>query len=651
MVLAIGLVVDDAIVVLENIQRRVDQGEPPLVAAVRGARQVTFAVIATTLVLVAVFVPLAFMEGNVGRLFTELAFTIAGAVCFSSLVALTLAPMLCSKLLRRVERQGRFSQWLDAVFQRLTQGYRRSLQGCIYKPGWVGAGLLVLFGGIALLLLYIPEELAPAEDRGAFLVIMNGPEGAGFDYSVRQMDKLEALMLPLAESGEAERVLARVPRSFGNSEDMNTGLGIVVMDHWDNRDRPTEAVMAELREKFAQVPGVQAFPVMRQGLGQGTQKPVQFVIGGSTYEEIARWRDVILDAAGKNPNLLGTDADYKETRPQLYVAIDRNRAADLGVNLETIGRTLETMLGSREVTTYIDRGEEYDVILQGQRLDREEPSDINNIYVRSERSDELIPLSNLVSLDEGAESGALNRFNRLRAVTIEANLAPGYTLGEALAFLEGVVQGELVGEGARVDYKGQSRELRDASSALYFTFGLALLMVFLVLAAQFESFIHPLVIILTVPLAIAGALIGLVLVSGTLNIYSQIGIVILIGLATKNGILIVEFANQLRDQGYLFKEALLEASATRLRPILMTGISTAMGALPLILTTGAGSASRMAIGIVVFSGVMVATLLTLYVVPTFYFVLGRYTRSPEAVAQELAQWEKTNQHEQPVIEN
>jgi multidrug efflux pump len=308
------------------------------------------------------------------------------------------------------------------------------------------------------------------------------------------------------------------------------------------------------------------------------------------------------------------------------------------------------MLGSREVTTYIDRGEEYDVILQGQRLDREEPGDINNIYVRSERSDELIPLSNLVTLREGAESGALNRFNRLRAVTIEANLAPGYTLGEALGFLEGVVQGELAGEGVRVDYKGQSRELQDASSALYFTFGLALLMVFLVLAAQFESFIHPLVIILTVPLAIAGALIGLVLVNGTLNIYSQIGIVILIGLATKNGILIVEFANQLRDQGYLFKEALLEASATRLRPILMTGISTAMGALPLILTTGAGSASRMAIGIVVFSGVLFATLLTLYVVPTFYFVLGRYTRSPEAVAQELAQWEKTNQRE-AVIEN
>lgn len=634
LVLSIGLVVDDAIVVLENVYRRVEAGEPPLLAAYRGARQVGFAVIATTLVLVAVFVPIAFMEGNLGRLFSEFSLAIAGAVCFSSLVALTLVPMAASKLLRPAKERAGPAALVDQAFTLFSRTYSHSLGGLIQRPLWVSGFLLAVVAGGWQLFTSLPQEYSPTEDRSSFFVIMNAPEGASFEYTQRYAREMENVLLPLLDKGEAYRVLISTPL-FGSGASVNNSIAIVSLENWDQRERSTQEIVGGLFPSLMAMPGVRAFPIQPAGLGQrGFSTPVQFVLGGDTYEALAEWRDAFLAKASENPRLLNLDADYKEVKPQLLIQVDRNRAADLGVSVSEVGRTLETMLGSRRVTTYLDRGEEYDVILQAEDGDRQTPGDIENLYVRAAKSGELVPLSSLVTVSEGADAATLNRFNRLRSITISANLAPGYTLGEALTFLRSVAEETLPTE-ARIDYKGQSRELQESSSSVLVTFSLALLVVFLVLAAQFESFIHPLIIMLTVPLAVVGALLGLELSGGSLNIYSQIGIVMMVGLAAKNGILIVEFANQLRDAGASVEEAIKEAARLRLRPIVMTSISTVIGVLPLILGGGAGAESRMAIGVVVFAGVLFSTVLTLGVVPTFYRLLAPYTRSPEAVTQTL----------------
>ncbi|MFZ8930327.1 MAG: efflux RND transporter permease subunit [Pseudomonadales bacterium] len=634
LVLSIGLVVDDAIVVLENVYRRVEAGEPPLLAAYRGARQVGFAVIATTLVLVAVFVPIAFMEGNLGRLFSEFSLAIAGAVCFSSLVALTLVPMAASKLLRPAKARSGPAALVDRAFARFSTIYSGSLGGLIQRPLWVSVFLLAIVGAGWQLFLSLPQEYSPTEDRSSFFVLMNAPEGASFEYTQRYARDMENVLLPLLDQGEAYRVLISTPR-FGSGAAVNNSIAIISLENWDQRERSTQQIVGSLFPALSAMPGVRAFPIQPGGLGQrGFSTPVQFVLGGDTYEDLAQWRDAFLGKASENPRLLNLDADYKEVKPQLLIQVDRNRAADLGVSVSEVGRTLETMLGSRRVTTYLDRGEEYDVILQAEDADRRTPGDIENLYVRASKSGELVPLSSLVTVSEGADAATLNRFNRLRSITISANLAPGYTLGEALTYLRSVAEETLPTE-ARIDYKGQSRELQESSSSVLVTFALALLVVFLVLAAQFESFIHPLIIMLTVPLAVVGALLGLELSGGSLNIYSQIGIVMMVGLAAKNGILIVEFANQLRDAGASVEEAIREAARLRLRPIVMTSFSTVIGVLPLILGGGAGAESRMAIGVVVFAGVLFSTVLTLGVVPTFYRLLAPYTRSPEAVTQTL----------------
>ena len=634
LVLSIGLVVDDAIVVLENVYRRVEAGEPPLLAAYRGARQVGFAVVATTLVLVAVFVPIAFMEGNLGRLFSEFSLAIAGAVCFSSLVALTLVPMAASKLLRPATERSGPAAVVDRAFAWFSTVYSNSLAGLIQRPLWVTAFLLAIVAVGWQFFVTIPQEYSPTEDRSSFFVLMNAPEGASFEYTQRYAREMEGVLLPLLDQQEAYRVLVSTPR-FGSGAAVNNSIAIVSLEPWDARDRSTQEIVGGLFPALSALPGVRAFPIQPAGLGQrGFSTPVQFVLGGDTYEALAEWRDAFLAKASENPRLLNLDADYKEVKPQLLIEVDRNRAADLGVSVSDVGRTLEIMLGSRRVTTYLDRGEEYDVILQAEDADRRTPGDIENLYVRAANGGALVPLSSLVTVSEGADAAALNRFNRLRSITISANLAPGYTLGEALTYLRGVADETLPSE-ARIDYKGQSRELQESSSSVLVTFALALLVVFLVLAAQFESFIHPLIIMLTVPLAVVGALLGLEVSGGSLNIYSQIGIVMMVGLAAKNGILIVEFANQLRDAGATVDHAILEAARLRLRPIVMTSISTVIGVLPLILGGGAGAESRMAIGVVVFSGVLFSTVLTLGVVPTFYRLLAPYTKSPEAVSQDL----------------
>lgn len=640
LVLAIGLVVDDAIVMLENVSRRIELGEPPLLAAYRGSRQVGFAIVATTAVLIAVFLPITFLEGDTGRLFTEFAVAMSAAVFFSSVVALTLSPVMCSAILRRQERPSRFKAHIDRQFERLSAAYRTSLEAFLRVP-WVVLLIFAFVGwGIYSLSRDMPKEFAPKEDRGAFFLIVRAPEGASYDYTRRYMLEVEEMLLPLVDEGLATRVLIRVPNSFGSTATVNGGFGIVVMAPWRERSKDTFEVMGGIMGKLQALPGVRAFPFMRQGIGGGSEQSVQFVIGGPDYEQLVAWRDTILEKAREHPGLTGVDADYQETKPQILVAIDRDRAAELGVSVRAIGSTLETMLGSRRVTTFIERGEEYDVILQGEDADRRSPTDISNLYLRSETTGELIPLSNLTRLAETADAVERKRFNRKRAITISAGLTGDMTLGEALNFLEEQVRTHLPPD-ATIDYKGESRDLIESEGSLAFVFGLALLVVFLVMAAQFESFRHPLVIILTVPLAIVGALAGLAWTDGSLNIYSQIGIVMLIGLAAKNGILIVEFANQLRDKQETHREALLKACALRLRPILMTALSTAMGAVPLVLASGAGAASRETIGVVIFAGILSSTFLTLYVVPVLYDLLTRSTRSPEALTRELHELESS----------
>ncbi len=635
LVLAIGLVVDDAIVVLENIHRRVEMGEPRLLAAFRGTRQVGFAVIATTLVLVAVFLPLTFLEGDIGRLFSEFAITLSVAVLFSGFVALTLCPVMASRLLDKHDNPKPFSVWIDRKFDRMRSGYVRWLKALLARKYLGLFMLLAMFAACFLFYRMTPREFAPQEDRGAFFLFITGPEGSSYDYTVSHVDEIERRLMPFVESGEFERLLMRVPGSFTATESFHDARGIVLLADWKTPGRKSlDYYLEKVREMTADIPGVLIFPVVRQAFGRRADKPVQFVISGGSYDELAEWRDVILEKAAENPGLQGVDHDYKETRPQVGVLIDRDRAGDLGVSIAEINRTLETMLGSRRVTTFIDRGEEYDVIIEGKKSDKQSPFDIDNIYVRSERSAKLIPLSSLVTLREFAAPSSLNRYNRLRSITIQSGLAEGYHLGEALDYLDALAKTELP-PGVTVDYKGDSREYRDTGGAVSLMFLLALLVVFLVLAGQFESFIHPVVIMATVPLAICGALLALWITGQSLNIYSQIGLIILVGIAAKNGILIVEFANQLRDEGIAFHDAIIESSAKRLRPIIMTSVTTAAGAVPLMISHGAGAETRMVIGTVIFAGVIVATFFTIFLIPALYHLMAARTASPHARQQRL----------------
>ena len=640
MVLAIGLVVDDSIVVLENIKRRMDEyKEPALLAAFRGTREVGFAVIATTMVLVAVFTPIAFQEGDVGQLFSEFALTMVAAVVFSSFVALTLSAMIASKVLKPVSSPSRVMLWVDEAIARTQCIYIRSLKTCLAYPARVLLVFAALIALFAVVFQQLPNEYAPKEDRGAFFVIVNGPEGATFSYMEEYMDEVERRLMPYVESGEFTRLLVRAPRAFGNTETYNHGIVIIGLSDWSER-RNGFAYVNEVREKLSDLPGIRAFPVMRQGFGSSLSKPVEFVIGGGTYAELAQWRDVLLDKIeADNPGFVGVDWDFKETSPQLEVEIDYQRASELGVTIGDIGRTLETMLGSRRVTTYIDRGEEYDVILEGERDQQRTITSLENIYVRSEHSGQLIPLANVVQVKEYAGSNTLNRYNRIRALTLSANLQDGYTLGEALTHLEGLVDTHLPSQ-VIVDYKGQSQDFKFAGSSIVWVFLLGIFVTYLALAAQFESWIHPLVILTSVPFALGGGLVGLYLTGGSLNLYSQIGLIMLVGLAAKNGILIVEFANQLRDRGEAFLDALIHAAQVRLRPILMTSITTAAGSLPLILTSGPGAETRQVIGVVVITGVVSATLFTLFIVPIMYELLAAKTDSPNSVTLALKEDQK-----------
>jgi multidrug efflux pump len=637
LVLAIGLVVDDAIVVLENIYHRTELGESPLVAAYKGASEVGFAVVASTVVVIAVFVPIVFLSGTVGKLFTELAAAMVGAVAVSLLVSLTLTPAMCAAFLKANRRPGKLNIWIDTRFRALSDAYIKLLSrfSASIIPSIVAivavAGL-IFFGGKSL-----KSELAPEEDTGIFFISGQLAEGAGFDYALSAASKMEAKLLEFREKNPAIfRIIVRAPGGGGggNADEFNSVASTIILKDWSERTQNTKDVVQDVQKLLSQLPEIRANANQRGSLsGSRGGSPVQFVIAGSSYPELARARDKIFDAAKSNPGFQNLDADYKETKPQLILSIDRNRAADLGISVEAIGNTLETMMGSKRVTTFLRAGEEYDVILQADRMDRMEMSDLANTYVRSSTTNELVPLSNVLTMKEKADAGTLGRYNKLRAITLQGRLAPGYTLGEALTFLEDTARP--MPEIAAIGYKGESRDFKETGQSIYFVLLLTIVVIYLVLAAQFESFIHPFTIILTVPLAVSGAVLGLWLLGGTLNIYSQVGIIMLVGLATKNGILIVEFANQLRDRGLSISEAVFEASTRRLRPVIMTSIATVAGAVPLMLASGAGAASRTAIGIVIVFGVTMATLLTLFIIPSVYLRLARFTQSPDAVSRDL----------------
>jgi multidrug efflux pump len=632
--LSIGLVVDDAIVVLENAHRRIEAGEAPLLAAYNGTRQVAFAVIATTVVLVSVFAPVAFLKDSIGRVFAELAVTISAAVLFSSILALSLSPMMCSKLLRSSVKESRLTHSLDNAFEWLSGRYQALLRTTLRAPWVAVAASVAIAVGAYVLLQGIPQEYAPVEDRGQFNGQLQAPEGTSYERLRQSAAKVEEYLQPYFDDGTIQRGVVSVP-GWGNQ----SGIVNVTLKPWGERKMGTQELLNVLNKNWEEIPDLRVNAFMssgnRGGGGGGGGQPVQIVLGGPNYDELARWRDIIIARASENPGLVRLDSDLRETQPQVLVHVDTDRAASLGVSARSIGSTLQTLMSERQVTTYVVDGEEYDVVLQAKPEQRASYADLSNIFVRAERSGELVPLSNLTRLQDMAGPSQLQRNNRMRAVTISANLAPGYTLGEALTYLENLIRTELPIT-AQIDYRGESLEFKEASGALYFTFGIALFVVFLVLAAQFESFVHPLVIMVTVPLAVAGGLLGLAVTGMTLNIYSQIGIIMLVGIAAKNGVLIVEFINQLRDQGLEFQEAIVEASRIRLRPVIMTAFAAVMGAVPLILAEGPGSASRSALGVVIFSGVSLATLFTLFIVPAVYNLMARGTGSPNAIANKLA---------------
>ncbi|GHA26972.1 efflux RND transporter permease subunit [Oceanisphaera arctica] len=624
LIMAIGLVVDDAIVVLENIHHHLERGRSPLAAAYHGTREVGFAVIATTLTLVSVFLPIVFMGGIIGRIFTEFAVLLAGAVAFSSLVALTLTPVMASKILKPRQAPGWMASRFDAGFARMEKGYRRLLGSELSHRWWAPVVMVLALGLITLLFREVSQSLTPKEDRGVVFVMVRGAEGASFERMSRAMGEVEARLAPLQQDGTVTSLTVRTP-GFGGG--VNSGMVIASLETWDKREPSAEAIVGRIRGMTRDVADVLVIPILPSSIRGGSSSPVEFVLGGADYDELYDWAEQLRRLARNNLGLSDLDLDYAQTKPELLVDVDQQRAAKLGISVTEVADSLNVMLGGQAITTYARQGEEFDVYLKGQQDAFRQLSDLGGIYLRTGGGD-LVSLDNLVTLTEQGASPSLNHYNRKKAITLSANLVGNYSLGEALDYLDGLVREQLP-DYAIVDYKGESLEYKSNQGDVAFVFGLALVVVFLILAAQFESFVHPFIVLLTVPLGLLGGLLGLYLTGMTLNAYSQIAMVMLIGLVTKNGILIVEFANQLRDRGRPFDEALIEASVRRLRPILMTAFTTVAGAIPLILASGAGAESRQAVGIVVFAGVSLATLLTLFIVPAMYRLLARHTQSPE----------------------
>ena len=643
LLLAIGLVVDDAIVVLENIQRRIDLGESPLVAATLGTRQVTFAVIATSITLIAVFVPISFLEGQAGRLFTEFGFVMAGAVAISTFVALTLCPVLASRVLSaktpgKTGAPGSEGTRSEAktrpnLIARIADAYGRLLRASLYTPVVVLFLAVVFAGGGYKIYTSLPRELAPKEDRGFVFIPLSAPQGSTSGATDTQARILESRLQPLIESGAVDTVLAIVGIRGGP----NRAFVGLRLKPWEDRGpgQDQNSIVRKLIPAVGSLTGARGFPIVPTGLGlRGGRTPVRVVIGGPDFESVKTWANQMLVRARENPGLRNVEIDFEENQPQLNLAIDRARADDLDISVETIGQTLQTLLASRQVTDFVERGRAYPVLLQATAGDRQTPGDISNIFIRSGDGRTLVPLSVLVTPSHSAAAATLRRHDRLPSIILTASLAGGNDLGTALDDIEALAA-EILPPEAKIAFAGQSQQFRETSSGVLVTFGLAILIVFLVLAAQFESFLHPVIIMLSVPLAVAGAFYALAFGGLSLNIYSQIGIILLIGLMAKNGILIVEFANQLRDQGRTVQEAVIEASVLRFRPIVMTIISTIFGAVPLVIASGAGAEARNAIGTVVIGGLGLAAVLTLFLTPVLYNLLAGFSKPRGAIEKAL----------------
>jgi len=615
LVLAIGLVVDDAIVMLENIYRHIEEGLTPFQAAIRGAREVGFAIVAMTMTLVAVYAPLAFAPGRTGRLFTEFALALAGAVVVSGVVALTLTPMMCSLLLRHDPNPGFFNRGMEKMLLALTRGYTLFL-GWTLKARWLVVLVAIGSGVVSWSVLQdIKRELSPIEDRGVVLAQVNGPDGATLEYTNRYATAIERI-------GESYPEFDRVFATIGNPT-VAQGNIFFRTTPWEERKRTTQELARDMTPRVAGLTGVSAFPITPPSLGQGfTQRPINYVIITSdSYQNLAQTVRQFQDELAKNPGFAQVDTDLRLNKPEIKLEVDRERAADNGVGVDAIARAVETMLGGRVVTRFKRDGEQYDVIVQTTETGRGTPSDIERIFVRG-KNDTMIPLSALVKIREVVVPRELNHFGQRRSASITANLSPNYSLGEALDFMDQTAK-KVLKPGYATDLNGISREFRKSSDSLTLVFILALFFIFLVLAAQFESFVDPFVILLSVPLSMAGALLALQWSGGTLNVFSQIGLITLVGLITKHGILIVEFSNQLREQGMDTMAAIQKSASQRLRPILMTTGAMVLGALPLALATGAGAESRRQIGWVIVGGMSLGTLLTIFVVPTMYTLLAR----------------------------
>jgi len=615
LVLAIGLVVDDSIVVLENVFRHIEEGLTPLKAALKGAKEVGFAVVAMTLTLAAVFAPLAFTPGRTGRLFVEFALTLAGAVIVSGFVALTLTPMMCSKLLRHEPNPSWFDRGMERVLVAITRGYEVALRWILGQRWIVLIVMLACGGGSAWLYTTARSELAPLEDRGVVLTTVNAPDGSTLEYTARYLRAIERITSDYKE----------FDRTFVVAGNPTVAQGSVILRAvpWEEREKSTLQIARELGPRVGGLPGVNAFVITPPSLGQGFRdRPINFVIVTSdSYENLSRVAQAMVAEMAKNPGLVSPDVDLRLNKPELFLEVDRERAADAGVSVEQVARMVETMLGGRAVTRYKRDADQYDVLVQTTPSGRTTPEDIERLFVRA-RGDAMVPLSSLVKIRESVSPRELNHFNQRRSVTITANLAPGYSLGEGLDFMEQTAA-RVLKSGYATELNGVSREFRASSGALVVVFVLALLFIFLVLAAQFESFVDPFIIMLSVPLSMVGALGAMYLTGGTLNVYSQIGLVTLVGLITKHGILIVEFANQMRQQGLDVRQATIEGASLRLRPILMTTGAMVLGAIPLALSTGAGAESRQQIGWVIVGGMSFGTLLTIFVVPTVYTLFAR----------------------------
>lgn len=624
MVLAIGLVVDDAIVVLENIHRHIENGMKPMRAAITGIQEISGAVVAMTLTLAAVYAPVAFSPGRTGKLFTEFALTLAAAVLVSGLVALTLSPMMCGKLMQAHEHQGPVARFLERGITAVNRGYRAMLVATLRVRWLIVVMVLAVAGGSWQLLSTLKSELAPIEDRGVLFIQGSAPEGSTIDFTSRYALQVEALLTKVPEVNHYFVI--------SGSPEVTDFISFSQLEPWETRQRSQMAIGTELQPKVRRVAGLRASVNNPGSFGQSARaRPIEFLIlTAEPYEQLDTYVTKFLEVASENENLLNLDTDLKLNKPQIEVTLDRDRIADAGAGVLTVGRTLETLLGGRKVTRFNMNGEQYDVIVQVAPTERRTPADVQDIYVRG-AGGEMIQLSNLMRVEETVSPKALNRFNQLRAAKITGNLAPGYTLGEALDYLDATAE-KILSDSARTDYGGISREFKQTGTSLAFIFVLALGFIYLVLSAQFESFVDPFIIMLTVPLSMAGALGVMHLTGGTLNIYSQIGLISLIGLITKHGILIVQFANKLQDDGMAMRDAVVEAATLRLRPILMTTGAMVCGAVPLAIAHGAGGESRQAIGWVIVGGMTFGTVLTLFVVPTAYTLFSRRRAAP-AVAE------------------